>query len=562
MSESDQNAACRVLNELKHRFLNPEETNREDLIQQIRQCFGRLPNFIEEDDPFLGDPLNDYSFLKDFESIPQGLGERTSILTAATSVLQGQIRWQSPATLHNITPPSMIDSVAISTIANLYNPNAIWDYVSAGVHQLEQQVVRQVSSLVGWTEGDGCFTFGGKACLLYAIRIGINRCLPKASSEGLSNKPSPLVITSAYNHYIIENVCSTLGLGAIACLRVPTSEIESINLGEFKRTLEDAFSKNRPVACIILSGGNTLHVTVDRLRDVVEIVDELREKYSIEYRPFIYFDTVVGWPWLFFKTYDFNDNPLQFSESTLSKLRSGVDLISAAFLADAIGVDFHKIGFCPYGTSLFLMKAAGELHSINRDAVAKQPRQQFGYNFVQQYTLEHSRSAAPILSAWVALQNTGVIGFQAYLGRLISVGEVFRSILPQFDFELLNPFSIGFASVYCPIQKGGEYSYRCLLEKPAEYIEKYNQYVYKLFQYIEGKHDDSSPRVVVRYLQKYRQASCGSWPAAITIYPMSPYSSIQKATELSYKIGNAKLSFDHALNDEVCVEQLPNAMHK
>jgi len=551
------------LKQLREKFLNPIEDNRNDLIKLIQQAFDILPSSLEENDPFLGEPCYDYSFLSDFEEIPLKPKKRETILSAATSLLRGQIRWHSPAALHNITPPVMLDSIAMATLTNLYNPNMIWDFVSPGVHQLEQQVVRQIASLVGWeSESEGVFTFGGKACLVYAIRIGLNRCLPGVAVSGLSQLQSPVVITSEYNHYIIENVCSFLGLGSNACIRVKTKSDETLDLVEFQITLEEAIQNKRPIACIILSGGNTLHIAIDPLREAVEIVNKLCDKYQMSYRPYIYFDTVVGWPWLFFKDYDFKNNPLQLNSSALGKIDNAKQKISAAVLADAVGIDFHKIGFCSYSTSMFVTKTPAELHSINKDSIIKQDRQPFGGNFLQHYTIEHSRSAAPVLAAWTVLQNAGIVGFQAYLGYLTEVGDIFRDVLPQFNLELLNPFSVGFASVYCPILRGSNYKYEDLLESSVKDVESYNQYAYKLFQYIGGKKAELGNKIVLRYLPKYRQAKCGSWPAVITVYPMSSHFTVKKAMELAHEIGTTKHLFELEFDKEARLEEIPNAIHK
>ena len=558
-----QNETSKEMEELQCKFLNPAETNREDLTKLIQYAFDELPSGLEEGNPFLGKASTDYAFLRDFEDIPQYSKDRRAVFTAATSFLQGQVRWHSPSTLHNISPPPMLDSVAIMTVANLYNPNMIWDYVSAGSQEAEQQVIRQIASLVGWeSKSDGCFTFGGKGCLMYAIRIGLNRCISGVSSKGLSQEKQPVVITSEYNHYIIENICAFIGLGKDSCIRVKTKEDETLDLVEFHKVLEEVIKQGRPIACIVLSGGNTLHVTVDPIKEAIQIIDDLCRQYNMIYRPYIYLDAVVGWPWLFFKNYDFNNNPLKFIDSTINKVKHATQMISAALLTDAIGIDFHKIGFCPYSTSLFVTKEPAELHSINNDSVVLQERKPFGHNFLQHYTIEHSRGAAPVLAAWVALQNAGIVGFQSYLGHLTTIAETFRENLPILDFEALNPFSVGFASVFCPLLKGKGYSYKSLLTSSCEEIDEYNQYVYKLFITLEGKNSNESKKIVMRYLPNYKQAECGSWPAVLTIYPMSLHITVEKAKELSLEIYRAKKLLDGQFVKKNKKQEIPKAIHK
>lgn len=553
-----------VLSELKRKFLTPSEKNRSELTELLEQAFQYLPQNLDEHDPYLGKDPSYYSFLSEFEEIPFQPKPRNKILSAAVHSLWGQIRWHSPSTLHNITPPPMLDSVAISAITNLYNPNMIWDFVSAGSHKIEQQVIRQISSLVGWkNKTGGSFTFGGKGCLIYAIRLGLNRCLSDVSIKGINSKYQPIVITSKFNHYIIENVCSLLGLGSNGCIRVKTKEDETLDLCSFREVLEKSISSQVPIACIILSGGNTLHIAIDPLQEAVKIIDELCTKYQLNYRPYIYFDMVVGWPWLFFKKYNYKINPLEIKHSILMKIKKASINVSDALLADGVGIDFHKIGFCPYSTSLFMTKDRNELQKIHSEDNSYEESRQYGHNFLQHYTLEHSRSSAPVLAAWIALQNAGILGFQAYIAHLISIAEAFREILKNYQFEYLNPFSLGFASVYYPIFKRFSFNYDCLLKSSPKVINQYNQIAFKLFEYLESGESKNSKKLVLRFLPKYHQAKCGEWPAAIAIYPMSLDITIENAREFAVLIGERMIQFGDFYQKEFMEKStIPSAIHK
>lgn len=550
------------LEDLRAKFLDPSEKKRNDLLKLIQYAFDSLPKNLEENDPFLGEH-EDYSFMKDFEEIPITPKDRKAILSAVTKALYGQVRWHSPSTLHNITPPPMLDSIAINAITNLYNANMLWDYVSAGSHQIEHQIIRQISSLIGWdSKTGGCFTFGGKGCLLYAIRLGLNRCFPEVSMKGIHNYRAPVVITSKFNHYIIENVCSLIGLGSNSCIRVDAKEDETLDLFAFRATLEKVLINEDPIACIILSGGNTLHISIDPLQEAVEIIDELCVKYKLTYRPYIYFDMVVGWPWLFFKKYDFKKNKLDLEYSVLNKLKNAFSKISFAYLADGVGLDFHKLGFCPYSTSLFITKNSRELQMLHTDKGFSEDPQPYGLNFLQHFTIEHSRSAAPVLGAWTALQNAGFIGFQTYLAHLVSIGEVFSEILTNYDFEWLNPFSLGFSSVYCPVFEDSHYDYEMLLKSSPTEIKQYNQYVYELFKYLQDGDLGISKRMILRFLSKYHQAECGEWPAAIAVYPMSLHITKEKAKEFAIEIGERKHHFEMRNEKQFEETEIPYAIHK
>jgi len=58
-------------------------------------------------------------------------------------------------------------------------------------------------------------------------------------------------------------------------------------------------------------------------------------------------DAVVGWSWIYFKDYDFDKNPLEFSDRVLPVLKSNGQAMKDIVHADAVGIDFHKVGWTP-----------------------------------------------------------------------------------------------------------------------------------------------------------------------------------------------------------------------
>lgn len=141
------------LRKLQHRFLNPQETNRSDLSELIEYAFRSMPLPPSKYAPYLGKRISDYSkIIKKHELIPQKQQSPKDVLNNAMAYLNGFLRWHSPSVLQNITPPPLLESVVISSIVNLYNPNLMWDYTSGGVQEAERQVVRQLSRLNGWNQ--------------------------------------------------------------------------------------------------------------------------------------------------------------------------------------------------------------------------------------------------------------------------------------------------------------------------------------------------------------------------------------------------------------------------
>ncbi len=180
-----------ICDELKTRFLQSDERNSYEIIQYIKNCLKNIPVPQTSKAVYLGNPDAKHSFLAKYEVIPKYPQNPYKILNDSLQIMNGQMRWHAPTMLYNVNPPVMFSAVAATTITKMYNPNAINKRTSSGFLEMEKQVIRQLSDLVDWKNdmSAGIFTPGGKYCLTYAIKCGLNRCKFEA-------KELPVVITS------------------------------------------------------------------------------------------------------------------------------------------------------------------------------------------------------------------------------------------------------------------------------------------------------------------------------------------------------------------------------
>lgn len=548
------------LAQFRKNFLQPDEHNSADVIKSISDVLTGYLATTNPLDPYAGNPTHDYSFLRDFEEIPDTPTNPETVRRASAKILSGSVRRHSPSILQNIITPPALDTVAIATLANLLKGNMMWDFNSAGAQEAEQQVVRQLSRLFGWAAGtDGVFTYGGKGCLTYAVRAGLNRCIPSYATKGLAQaKVTPVVLTSEDNHFTIESICSLLGLGSDACIRIATRADQTIDITAFEEIMRRLLKEKRPIACVVLSGGNTNNLNIDPIRKARAIIKRLAKEYALPYSPFLYADTVVGWAWLFFNDYDFAKNPLAIAPSILQRLQRAVQKLADVHLADAAGADFHKIGFTPYSASTVVFKNKTELHSLFTDTPTTFTRQPFGKNFPHAHTIEFSRSTAPVLSAWTALQTIGKRGFQVYLAQMLGAADVFREILPTYGIEWVNTSSLNHMSVFYPAPPSGPPTYKQLLKASPQQVEVAKRYAYGFFSYLADPSQDNP--VAVRFLLNYTKCRSGDSCSMICICPASPYIDIQTAQKLAHLIGQKKLAFDKQTNREEVTP--PYAVHK
>lgn len=523
----------KICTELKSRFLSADESNRNEFIQYINGCIKKIPDIQNSNEVCLGNVNKDYSFLQNYETLPDCPQNAQEVLDSSVQILDGQMRWHAPSMLYNVNPPVMFNTVAATTIAKLYNPNAITSRTCSGFIEMEKQIVRQLSRLLGWNdkESAGIFTPGGKYCLTYAIKCGLNRV-------DFQTQERPVVITSEINHYSIESICEHFGLGG-RCIRVPVTHEGIIDFEIFKQILIECFTKKIPIACIIFSGGNTTHCNIEDVKEGHDILSTLLDRFEANYIPYIYFDLVICWPWLFFKYYDFDKNKLDIPSAVLSKIAVVLERASFSYLADGVGIDFHKGGFSPYSCSIFLSQKANELYSISDKTVKNNKSTPIEPN---RYALGNSRGTSDILSAWNILQSVGIEGFQAYVTNMLAVANIFTNDLPAYGFSILEKDNTyGFATVIWASRPQEKLTYDKFKNSSEEIVVTNNKYLYALSEYwITNK----KCSYYTRFLPNYTTIPDNRKIAVISLLPMTLNINEDQAKKIAAKLGELKQDFD------------------
>lgn len=537
--------------ELKKRILKPDESNRNELVRLISNTFKNLPVVQTSTSLYLGE--EDYSFLDDFKEIPLYPQDPQLTLEKSSQILNGQMRWHVPSMLYNIDPSIMFSPIVASTFTNLYNPSAMSSIYCAGYIEMEKQIVSQLSSLIGWNaqKSSGVFTPGGKICLSYGIKAGINRCKRQYNST-----TAPVVVCSEINHFSIEAVCYQLGLPKKNCIRVPLTPSGTIDFHKYEQILIDLFEKKIPIACIVFSGGNTTHCVVEDIFHGTQILKNILRKWNIKYIPFVYYDLVVCWPWLFFKDYDYETNKLDIKQIVLDKIKFVTKTIEHCYLADGIGIDFHKCGFAPLTNSLFLTKNDEELFFMTDVSVNKAKREPYHYTFC------NSRGATDIISAWNILQSVGVEGFQGYIANMLTVANNFASLMPKFDFEVIDTLNTyGFSTIlWASIPQKHQNIIECI-ENGNESIRLNDQYLFYLTEYLKK---DAQQGIYVRYLPNYIEVSSRCRIAVIVLLPMTLNLNECNSYKIVEYIGKKKKEYDleYQKNPNLSFDIMPDEVPK
>lgn len=353
------------------------------------------------------------------------MGEMKSTIRETARYLEGQFTWSHPD-VHRLHGSSTTVSIIGQLYGSLVDPNTVWDDLSYKGAEAEVRVSAMCAALVGYDpeKALGLFTFGGTGTTLYGIKLGAERAQPGLFNDGIRQ---PLrVFGSDMAHYAKLSASAWLGLGSHAAVSVPTGEDNAMDVAALEKALRASIEKGERIAAIVVTMGSTDAFGVDDIEAVHALRQRLVKEYNLDYVPYLHADAVIGWAYSVFNDYDFATNPLGIPAAALHSLKTVRERIQHLSLADSLGIDFHKSGYTPYASSLFLAGDAQLLNPVRRDKVAMPYLFQFGEYDPGIYTLECSRSGGPVLAALSNLMLLGKDGFRGLLSHCLQMSHLLR----------------------------------------------------------------------------------------------------------------------------------------
>lgn len=390
--------------------------------------------------------------------------ELPEVVSQSAQLFNGMPHWNHPLTMANVIPPSNLAGIISAMMTQVFSPNIIEGEYAWNVESSELESAAILSHLVGWpnpsnldgTEGSaagGLYTFGGSGCYLYAMKYALTQVLG-AESRHKGIRTDAKILVSQQGHYAKENSSDWTGLGMDNVVQIRTDPVTNVmdmkHLEEVMRTFHDA---QVPIAAVVCTVGTTDAFAVDDVRSVRALVEKYPNPSPFG-KTFIYCDAVIGWAWLTFGTYDFNNNPLGFTPVVLEQIRKNYDAVKQVKEADAIGCDFHKVGWSPYNCSFILMRDFTKFQVLMRRGGSAYLQARTPYN-PGLYTLEVSRTGAYSMAGWATLKFLGREGFQSILGGVLEVQEALRELVSKHpELICVNEADSGFVTLFRAYPRG------------------------------------------------------------------------------------------------------------
>jgi L-2,4-diaminobutyrate decarboxylase len=444
--------------EMTSEFPLPYRGGNDPLAEQIGKFVAKLDRLRPEKDgpAFLGKSGTLSFEFPDVKkvSVPERMGDLDGVLDEIVGLYEGAPNLGSPLTMCNVLPQSNTAAIMAMMLSQVFPLNTLEGEYAWNTHRAELEATGMLANLVGWNpvKTGGIFTYAGSGCWTYGLKYGLTRVLKDSRTKGV--RTDAKVVVSQQAHYVKQNASDWLGLGMdnIVEIRteVSTNEMDVVHLEEVLKDLSD---KKIPVATIVCTMGTTDASAIDPIGKVRKIMDRYPNPPGCG-KAVLYADAVVGWSWIFFKDYDFENNPLGFSERILPILKRNGEAMKEIVYADAIGMDFHKVGWTPWISSCFLYKNAEEFESLHMRGKDSYLQVRTPYNPMY-YTLEVSRTVAGSMAAWATLKYFGKEGFQSLLGGILETKYYLYDLLKTHpDMICVNPDDTGFITLFRVYEKG------------------------------------------------------------------------------------------------------------
>jgi glutamate/tyrosine decarboxylase-like PLP-dependent enzyme len=367
----------------------------------------------------------------------------------SVALFKGMSNWNHPLSMPNVIPPANVASMTAAMLTEIFSPNIIEGEYAWNVELAELESAAMIARLLGWDPAvaGGLYTFGGSGCYFYGLKYALTRVLGK-SSRLTGIRTDGKVLVSQQGHYCKMNSTDWTGLGMNSIVNIETDdETNCMDIEYLEEKMEEFYKSGTPIISIICTMGSTDAFAVDQVKKVRDLIEKYPNPPGFG-QPFLYCDAVIGWAWLCFKSYDFEKNPLQFSPQVRAAINANMNAISQMKYADAVGCDFHKVGWSPYNCSLFMVKDIGEFQRLMSRPGSDYLQERTSYN-PGNYTLEVSRSGSYAMAGWATLKYFGHEGFQAILGGILEVQQELRKRIQQeSDMVCVNPDDNGFVTLF------------------------------------------------------------------------------------------------------------------
>ena len=280
----------------------------------------------------------------------------------------------------------------LSSITN----NSMYTYEMSPVSTLmEIELVKKMSSIVGYENGGGIFVPGGSNGNLLAMLAARQKKAPETLKKGLFQTPELTLFVSKDSHYSMIKSAIQLGIGMDNVMKVDTDEEGKMLVSDLERLIKKSIGKNQKPFFVGATSGSTVRGSFDSLNDI----DKICKKYNL----WLHVDASWGGSALLSKTHR--------------------NLLKGAEKSDSFSWCAHKAMSQPLICTVALFKSPlilKELNSIEgTDYLFHDKSDEIN---IGEYSLQCGRRVDS-LKLWLTWKYLGDIGFEKHMDHLFDMAK-------------------------------------------------------------------------------------------------------------------------------------------
>jgi len=280
----------------------------------------------------------------------------------------------------------------LSSITN----NSMYTYEMSPVSTLmEIELVKKMSSFVGYENGGGIFVPGGSNGNLLAMLAARQKKAPETIKKGLFQTPELTLFVSKDSHYSMVKSAVQLGIGTDNVMKVDTDDEGKMLVSDLERLIKESIEKNQKPFFVGATSGSTVRGSFDSLNEI----DKVCKKYDL----WLHVDGSWG------------------GSALLS--RNHRNLLEGAEKSDSFSWCAHKAMSQPLICTVALFKSPSILREINSIE---------GTNYLfhdkadeinmGEYSLQCGRRVDS-LKLWLTWKYLGDIGFEKHIDHLFNMAK-------------------------------------------------------------------------------------------------------------------------------------------
>ena len=363
-----------------------------------------LMNYLESN-ALKDNALLDY---QDYESLEnkfdasigkKGVAE-DELLSSVQTYMQYCVRTSHPQFIGTLRAGYNVASLVGEFLADITNTSMSTYEGSPVATLIENKLIKKMTEIVGFNDGDGIFVSGGTQANLIAVLSARNTLDPNIKKTGLRRQHDLVLFISDQAHYSYVSAANVLGLGVQNIIRVKSDELGRMDTEALEIAIQTAIMENKAPLFIGATAGTTVLGAFDPIEDIASIAS----KYDL----WLHIDGAFGGSALLSNRYN--------------------SLLAGSELADSFSWDAHKMMGVPVPCSVILTRNSGVLFDTCTTTDTNETPSYVYHNIgsesydLGEKSLQGTRKA-DVLKLWFSWKYYGDEGYENQLNHVVELAQ-------------------------------------------------------------------------------------------------------------------------------------------